>query len=318
MTWVDNVDKSVAALVSQIEKLKVKANDQIPSVMKLNKITFPSVANKQASYLFKIGSSYYERDPQTLEEVDKRLEVIRTQAALDKELIEKETLSNAEAIANNKKVVEKITQIMTDLGIPSKWSRSYFKTASSRKQTVETNSAGYLGDLQRNVPTSDDSGTKLQRLKDTVSAAERYAETLKQKIRQEQAEKDKEEKRKKEIQALARLQVKYGLSEHSYWDDVLETLDSKDKYFMLARAMNAVRNDWNDGFGPVEYALAKFVVGNPEDEEIEKCLQGILESEEDDGRIFRDCEYNYSALYAKAPDELLADYETLKEYYGAD
>jgi len=157
MTWVDDIDKSVVALQTQIQKLKVKAEDNIPSVVKMNKITSPSIYNKNIQSQFKIGSSYYERDPETIEQVDSKLEQLRLQAANDKALVEKEALSNVEAIANNKKVVEKITQIMTDLGIPRQWSRSYFKTANSRKQTTETTTAGYLGDLSRNVPTSDDS-----------------------------------------------------------------------------------------------------------------------------------------------------------------
>ena len=115
--------------------------------------------------------------------------------------------------------------------------------------------------------------------------------------------------------AKARLQVKYNLTEDSDWGEVLEALDKKDKYFMLARAMNDVRNDWNDGFGRVEWAISRFDVETEEDKEIEAEINQILESEEEDGRIFRDCAYNYNELYAKANPEILQDYETLNEYY---
>ena len=115
--------------------------------------------------------------------------------------------------------------------------------------------------------------------------------------------------------AKARFQVNYNLDDDFEWSDVLEVLDSKDKYFALARSMEAVRNDWNDGFGPVERAISKFTVETEEDKEIEACIQDLLESEEQDGRIFRDCEYNYSFLYGKVSEEILNDYETLKSYY---
>lgn len=319
MTWVDDIDKSVAALQTQIQKLKVKAEDNIPSVMKLNKITSPSIYNKHIQSKFKIGSSYYERDPDTIEQVDSKLLQLRTQAANDKALVEKEALSNVEAISNNKKVVEKITQIMTDLGIPRQWSKSYFKTANSRKQTTETTTAGYLGDLSRNVPTSDDSSVKLNQIKTTVESIERYAETLKQKIRQAQNEKDKAEKAKKEFLAKARLQVKYSLSEHSDWYDVLDSLDKKDKYFMLARAGEETRGNWSERFGKVENALDKFIVLTEEDKEIDQEYEEILDQHNqgdcEDGRVFRDCEFNYSVLYAKVDQDLMTDYETLKEYY---
>lgn len=320
MTWVDNLDKSVETLILHIEKLKVKANDQIPSVMKLNPISKGVITQKSVQYLFKVGSSYYERDPSTLEEVDSKLNSIKLQAEQDKQKINAEAESNVAAIENNKKIVTKITQIMKDLGIPNNWSRSYYKTANSRKMTTETNQAGYIGDLSRNVPTSDDSLSKLRAVDDVVSAAVRYAETLKQKIRAEQQEKDKAEKAKKEVVAKARLQLKYGLTEFSDWDEVLEALDSKDKYFALARAGEETRGYWGEGFGKVEYALSKFEVVTEEDKEIEKEYSEILEQHAngdcEDGRVFRDTTYNYSVLYAKVDEALMKDYETLKEYYG--
>ena len=32
--------------------------------------------------------------------------------------------------------------------------------------------------------------------------------------------------------------------------------------------------------------------------------------------LYRDCEYNYSFLYGKVSEEIMKDYETLKEYYS--
>lgn len=320
MTWVESLDKSVETLLLHIDNLKVKANDQIPSVMKLNPISKGVITQRSVQYLFKVGSSYYERDPNTLEEVDSKLNSIKLQAEQDKQKINAEAESNAAAIENNKKIVTKITQIMKDLGIPNNWSRSYYKTANSRKMTTETNQAGYIGDLSRNVPTSDDSAAKLRAVDDVVNAAVRHAETLKQKIRTEQQEKDKAEKAKKEVVAKARLQLKYGLTEYSGWDEVLEALDGKDKYFALARAGKETRSYWGEGFGKVEYALSKFEVETEEDKEIYKEYSDILEENangnREDGRVFRDCEFNYSMLFGKVDEDLLRDYETLKEYYG--
>lgn len=320
MTWVDNLDKSVETLLLHIDKLKVKANDQIPCVMKLKPISRGVLAQKSVQSLFEYPEYWSRtRAPNSLEEVDKKLTEIKAQAELDKQLINSEAESNIEAIENNKKIVTKITQIMTDLGIPKQYSKSYWKTPRARKMTTETSPAGYLGDLSRNVPTSDDSYTKLRAVDDVVTSAVRHAETLKQKIRAEQAEKDKTEKAKKEVVAKARLQLKYRLNEFSDWYDVLEALDSKDKYFALARAGEETRGYWGEGFGKVENALACFSVETEEDKEIYQEYSEILDQHNngdcEDGRVFRDCEFNYSALFAKVDEDLMKDYETLKEYY---
>ncbi|MNQ66527.1 hypothetical protein D3C85_810190 [compost metagenome] len=202
------------------------------------------------------------------------------------------------------------------LKIPSGYSTYEFKTNRSSKKTETRHTAGYLGDLSRNIKTDDGytyTASQVERYKETFT---QIANNLKQKIRAVQAEKEKEEKNKKSVQVLARMQVKYGLNEHSMWEDVLEALDSKDKYFMLARAMEDTRGDWSEGFGRVEWAINKFVVESPEDKEIEDNISTFLDGEYEDGRCFRDCEWNYSVLYGKAAAEVLKDYETLSEYYS--
>lgn len=315
MKYVKTVDEAFEFVKGLMTALEKKAESNIPSVMKLNKITMPSVANTYAGNAFKYGSSYYERDPKTIEEVDTRLTQLLAKAEQERAKVLEEHQANIPAIENNQKVREKITQIMKDIGIPNNYSTSEFKTQRSRTKTTTTHSAGYLGDLQRNVPVSDEKDRMLTLIKSAEDSFKRSTDTLKATIRKELQEAEKTEKAKKEVLAKARLQVKYGLDEDSDWSDVLDALDSKDKYFNLARSMEAVRNDWNDGFGPVEWAISEFIVETEEDKDIEACIQNLLESEEQGGRIFRDCEYNYSVLYGKVSEELLKDYETLKEYY---
>jgi len=315
MKYVKNIDEAFSFVKGLVSDLEKKAESNIPSVMKLNKITTPSVATTYAANAFKYGSSYYERDPKTIEEVDTKLTSLLAKAEQERAKVLEEHQANIPAIENNFKVREKITQIMKDIGIPNNYSISEFKTQRSRTKTTTTHSAGYLGDLQRNVPVSDEKDRMLTLIKSAEDSFKRHADTLKGTIRKELQEVEKTEKAKKEVLAKARLQVKYNLDDDFEWSDVLEVLDSKDKYFALARSMEAVRNDWNDGFGPVEWAISKFTVETEEDKEIEACIQDLLESEEQDGRIFRDCEFNYNFLFSKASEEILVDYEILKSYY---
>lgn len=322
MKYVKNVDEAFDFVKGLVTALEKKAESNIPSVMKLNKITMPSVANTYAANAFKYGSSYYERDPKTIEEVDTKLTQLLEKAEVERLKVVAEHEANIPAIENNQKVREKITQIMKDIGIPNNYSTSEFKTQRSRTKTTTTHSAGYLGDLQRNVPVSDESERMLTLIKSAVESLRRHADTLKTNIRKELQEAEKTEKAKKEILAKARLQVKYGLDEDFEWSDVLDVLDKKDKYFMLARASEETRGYWGEGFGKVEYALDRFVVETEEDKEIEKEYAEILEEHNngdcEDGRVWRDCEYNYSVLFGKVSEEIMKDYETLKEYYNGD
>lgn len=316
MKYVKNVDEAFDFVKGLMTALEKKAESNIPSVMKLNKITMPSVANTYAANAFKYGSSYYERDPKTIEEVDTKLTQLLEKAEVERLKVVAEHEANLPAIENNQKVREKITQIMKDIGIPNNYSTSEFKTQRSRTKTTTTHSAGYLGDLQRNVPVSDESERMLTLIKSAVDSFKRHADTLKGTIRKELQEAEKTEKAKKEILAKARLQVKYNLDEDFEWSDVLDVLDKKDKYFMLARAMEDTRNDWNDGYGRVQYAISAFEVETEEDKEIFESIHELAyESEDIDGRVFRDCEFNYSFLYGKVSEEILNDYETLKSYY---
>lgn len=322
MKYVKNIDEAFTFVKGLLSDLEKKAESNIPSVMKLNKITMPSVANTYAANAFKYGSSYYERDPKTIEEVDTKLTQLLEKAELERLKVIAEHEVNIPAIENNQKVREKITQIMKDIGIPNNYSTSEFKTQRSRTKTTTTHSAGYLGDLQRNVPVSDESERMLTLIKSAVDSLKRHADTLKGTIRKELQEAEKTEKAKKEILAKARLQVKYNLDEDFEWSDVLDVLDKKDKYFMLARAGEETRGYWGEGFGKVEYALDRFIVETEEDKEIEKEYAEILEEHNngdcEDGRIWRDCQFNYSYLYSKVDTDLMTDYNTLREYYAAD
>jgi vacuolar-type H+-ATPase subunit H len=316
MKYVKNIDEAFDFVKGLVVALEKKAESNIPSVMKLNKITTPSVANTYAANAFKYGSSYYERDPKTIEEVDTKLISLLAKAEQERAKVLEEHQANIPAIENNLKVREKITQIMKDIGVPNNYSTSEFKTQRSRTKTTTTHSAGYLGDLQRNVPVSDEKDRMLTLIKSAEDTFKRHADTLKGTIRKELQDAEKTEKAKKEVLAKARLQVKYNFDDDFEWSDVLEVLDSKDKYFKLARAMEDTRNDWNDGYGRVQYAIRGFEVVTEEDKEIFESIHELAyESEDIDGRVFRDCEYNYSFLYGKVSEEIMSDYETLKTYY---
>lgn len=320
-TWVDNVDKAFDTLKAEVEVLKKKADDNFPSPMKVNELPRPVSSKWAVTHGWKIEGGYWSspREPNTAEEVDNLLQKALSVLTEDIQKLTDAHNANLPAIENNLKIHEKVSLLMRDtLKIPSGYSTYAFKSSRSSKKTETRHTAGYIGDLQRNIITSDGYEMKLRDLNAYPETFKRIANDLKGKIRAVEVEQEKEQKAKKEVLAKARLQVKYGLTEDSEWSDVLDALDSKCKYFKLARAMENTRNDWNDGYGRVQYAISAFPIDSPEDQEIFDEIHDLAYEYEDvDGRIFRDCTHNYSFLYGKVDEELMKDYNTLYEYYEA-
>lgn len=320
MTWVKNVDEAYTALGGQIEVLKKKADEAFPKPMKVEVLPKAASSKFTSTYNWKIDGGYWSssREPNTVEEVRRLLKQANELYAQDLENMKAAHEANLTAIENNLKIHEKVTLLMQDtLGIPSSYTTSEYKTSRSRNKTTIKHSAGYFGDLTRNIKTSDSYDYTTSQMKSYPSTFSRIADQFIVNINKEKAEKEKEEKAKKSVQALARMQVKYGLDENSDWTDVLEALDSKCKYFALARALEDQRGDWSEGFDRVQCAVDSFVVETPEDQEIFDSLYELAYDEDlCDGRVFRDAEYNYDVLYGFSSEEIIKDYNTLKEYYN--
>jgi hypothetical protein len=158
MSWVKDIDSVVEQLTVQIEALKKKADDTIPAVKPIvtHKNTWDA-CSKTVKSLFQTnfrGWGTSDDFTTTHQYQMKLLELMKSY----KEQMDAHTLNkniNADAIENNKKVIEKVTSIMKYIGIPSTYTTSTYKTSRSRKPTTETHNAGWLQDIRRAVPTSD-------------------------------------------------------------------------------------------------------------------------------------------------------------------
>ncbi|MNF63540.1 hypothetical protein D3C85_474670 [compost metagenome] len=318
MTIINSVDEAFAFVKNKLEVAEKRANETFPKIAKLHEIKNAPITFVSASTAFTFDS-YYSRNQAftSVEQVDKKLTEYKEMLEANIKAIEETHALNIPLIESNNQLREKITLVMQTIGIPSTYSHSYFKTNRSQKKTTETKIAGYKEDLNRSVSVSDGFEMKIRAAKEKYEELARKANQEKQRIIQEQRDKEQEQKKKKGVQVLARLQVKYELDEDSDWSDVLEALDKQDKYFALARAIEDQRGNWSEGFGRAQYAVDAFHVETEEDKEIFESLHELAYSEDlCDGRSFRDTEWNYSVLYGKASEEVLADYETLQEYYS--
>lgn len=133
-------------------------------------------------------------------------------------------------------------------------------------------------------------------------------------------EKKKEEEKAKKIQLenkkMALLLAKYDLSLESSWGDILKAIISKDKYLRLAYWLEMNRKDWSDGCDYAEIGYNGFVVENTIDQEIADDIYSYIQNwyRHMDGRVFRDCKYNYSVLYGMSNTELLSDFQEVQSH----
>ena len=143
--------------------------------------------------------------------------------------------------------------------------------------------------------------------KEYTAYAERAKVEADEAARKVQRERDAELAKRKADMELAGMLLRYELPIESSWDDVLDHLRKKDQRLDLAVAMEQTRGDWSEGPYRVSGALDRFTIHTDEDKAIANDVASCLYDFED-GRVFRDTTWSYSALYASITDAaLLAD-----------
>lgn len=215
---------------------------------------------------------------------------------------------NLPAIEANKAIRARIEALMAEIGMPTSYSERDTKSRARYPKTIR-HDAGYLGDLRRHCPTTDgfESATSTyERLKKDYDA---FAVRAEDEAKQAEAKKAREaealvEKRKADME-LATILLRYELPLDSTWSDVLDALCEKDQRIDLAVAMQHTRGDWSEGPYRVKNALDRFQIETTEDKDIANDVLSCLDNFED-GRVFRDTNWNYSRLFASVKDEVLA------------
>lgn len=309
---------------AEMAVLNKKAEENIPKVMEVGK--WPSVGefnwntgggwsnsrtaslNSYESEWFKFYGSYSEKAIEELTQgmLDKRYAEILERITQLEITVTKVEQDNVEAINNNKLVREKVGLMMKHCGIASTYTTYEFPTSRSRTKKSVTHSAGYLGDLARNVPTCIQ-GSK-PNVEEYKKKAERLYKDMSSKIADVEREKRLKETKAKEVHELALLRAKYCPNDAlANLQDIRENLLEKDKYLCLAYWLERNRGDWTDGYNYAEIGIDSFSVETEADKEIEEDIRYYIDNWDGDGRVFRDCEYNYSVLYDMADEALFTD-----------
>ena len=209
---------------------------------------------------------------------------------------------NSPAIAANIETKEALRGIMLAVGLKASYNESVL--VRGRWKTVETE-AGWVKDLRR-IQVDDGfekakaRKTEIERIMREVGKAEQAR--IEKQAYEIQAEKD----RRAELATLAEICTRRGwvFGADTSRETVIDALCTLDAHLDLANAMMQTRNDWGDGFYRVEAALGRFGDTNLA---VSEELWGLVNGDETDGRIFRDCHYDYNTILEMVEDETLVE-----------
>lgn len=214
---------------------------------------------------------------------------------------------------SNKETRDAVYALLKRIGIKSE----YFAYPNKRAKNRQWVKYNWVSEISNQIPIYDENLlTKLvNTYKDIIN--EWYKKEIEY-IKEEQKKLEEEKKQKEHNKVLALLLAKYDLDLDKDWEDLLELVISKNKYLNLGYYLERNRGDWSDGCYYAEIGLMNFTIENEVDKEIYNDIYQYIKDWEDydDGRVFRDCKYNYNALYKIANEqnpELYKDYEIIRK-----
>lgn len=251
-----------------------------------------------SSYASQLGS-YASNNPKAV--AAHALRALETARAQDVATHEK----NLPAIEINKQIAAQVEGLMETIGMPRSWSERDLKSRSRYPKSI-THQAGWIDDVRRHCRTDDGfahaTSTYERMLKEYQSYAERAEQEAAQAAAKAQREKDAELAKRRADMELAAMLLRYQLPIESTWGDVLDHLVEKNQRLRLAVAMQQTRMDWNEGAWRVHGALGAFQIETTEDKDIANDIASCL-ADFEDGRVFRDTEWNYDRLFASVAEE---------------
>lgn len=307
------VKEIINVFEASIKKLQEIADENTGKVQKITPCNemcrlYPSISSYETAGLggYCSSRSVEETCAEAMKEADKKL-------AESKAIHE----ANIPLIELNKKLRERITTIMKNAGIPDSYQTSSYKSSRSRSPTTEMHHAGWISDLNRYAILDDGWNTEQTRYNDFKRNVEDYRRIKIAEREKKKQEEETELKKQEGLKKLGAFLAKYNLPASDDWSNVLEAILSKNKYLRLAYFLSLNRGDWSDGCDYAERGIAKFKIESEEDRAIDKEIRLLIANWDGDGRVFRDCRWNYSVLFEKVSSQdptLYADYIAAQPY----
>lgn len=292
------IEKIINATISLEEKIKLLSEEKTSL---LNSKSLQIMTLKNVSLRCE---EYNKKNFKTPEEWEQHIEKEYEKAKQNEEY-------NKNAIENNKQILDFIVKTLKQFNINTE--EYAYKTSRSSKKTKMT--TAWYDDICKRIPT----GTYCTSLKGKKAEADRnikkWRADIEREEQQKQREKENKQKEAERLALLGSLSQKYlnRISTDIY--EIISSILEKNKYLHLAHYLNKNRGDWNDGYHYAEIGLSNFSQipnKSTKDKEIIKNISDVMENNLDfpDGRIFRDCEYNYDVLF-----NMVEDKDLMKDYY---
>lgn len=223
-------------------------------------------------------------------------------------------ITNADVSANNQKVYNYIISIFNLVGI-----QLDHPDPKSRKSFPPTVRKDFVQEIAKECCQYDINGDFERSYKNIIQEInkERIKRETAKRLAEQEAERAKKQKEmesfKLQMIQKYKIDISQGMPDNN---TILEAITYSNKYLRLADAMLKTRGDWSDGCELVQCALAEFTTENQFDIKINNELVRLVEDWEGDGRVFRDCEYNYDFLFNFIKDQdaaLMEDYKKMKD-----
>lgn len=303
---VDIAKQVISSIEKQVEIYQKKADETTGNIMPIKQVgrLFGQRHSSISDYRDdRYGYGYSDSSPQKCA-ANAKLWAEKTYLEA-KKLHEENILS----IANNIAVTERVTLFMENVGIPSTYST---KDLKSRKRYPEniTCAAGYREDLGRCCIINDGWSSVETDYKRMLEDIDKFLAFHTKEEEQKKLDIAAKEKIKEKDLQRAALVVKYELDYLAGWDNILNTIIDKNKYLKLAHYLMKNREDWNDGYDYAQCGLNSFTAESAQDKAIEINIIDQISNWGGDGRIFRDCEWNYDRIFSLVDNEdLMKDYQ---------
>lgn len=305
----DSVEKAALEMKAEVDKVQ-KAADAVTGgkIMPVASCKLTTCNTYNVEVAKNSGSWYFKPT------WEQHVKEARMNLAEERLRIDAIHAGNEAAIENNKKVKYQLTMVMETAGVSSTYSEYENVSPRSTKKHWVKKSAGFMSDLDRVCTVNDNYAHAVDALKAYEKRINDYETAKKAEQAAEARKKEEASKKNEDLKSLAKLAAKYDCDVESY--EVLEAVLAKNKYLRLAHYLAENREDWNDGPDKANTGLMGFEVSSAEDQKINEELTNLIENWDGDGRVFRDCTYNYTYLFNKAAEDsssLMVDYNSIKE-----
>lgn len=217
---------------------------------------------------------------------------------------------NIPIIEKNKEARAKIIELMKEIEMPSTY-RIIDKKSRAKYTKYVTVNAGYIGDMERELPIEDYYDYHCRRYE---AAKRTHTQALEAALAAEEkaAQAEAREKERKDAEAVDNyervpLLIKYGLAPTDTWETIYDILIEKSPLLALADAMVRACIDYSEGDKVWSY------ITDDISKEIRAAVQESCEAWEGcrDGTVFQGGEWNYNdilGLIGRDDADLLADY----------